>query len=171
MFNSNNKKNENQPLNEDNAVITQTLSVPMDKLINDVLEQMEEDACMKSLFISACMNFEEHINAENPQERLMLAMIVGYILNNLFRDKGKNPTISELIEAKKDKLVCYKCKFDTGEDFVISTDDEMVLDNAFCRRIEEQMGKKIVGKFVKIEKEEADKLHQAILKHCKENNE
>lgn len=167
MFNSNNKKKEEQPLNEDNAVITQTLSVPMDKLINDVLQQMEEDPALQSLFISACMNFEEHVKAESPQERL----IVGYILNNLLKDQGKNPTISELIEAKKDKLVCYKCKFDTGEDFVISTDDEMVLDNAFCRRVEQQMGKKIVGKFVKIEKEEADKLHQAILKHCKENNE
>ena len=60
---------------------------------------------------------------------------------------------------------CIDFKLDMGSE-LNKMYEVMMLDNNFINHLQKQMGKKIVSKFVKMDKEEADKLHNALIKKC-----
>ena len=74
---------ENEP--ELDSVITGTVAVPMDQLIIDLIDKVNSDSILSSLFYSALENFKRNINAPDKNAELLYAFCVGWILNDLMR--------------------------------------------------------------------------------------
>ena len=137
--------------------------------LNKMYEVLNKDQTLHTLLASAVNNFMAMMNdlpAETKQDEVFICLCCGYILNDVYKRIQKGSGLKNILEARKDDLVCYKAKLEDGNEFVVSLSDEMMLDNNFINHLQKQMGKKIVSKFVKMDKEEADKLHNALIKKC-----
>ena len=155
--------------------IAGTIGVPMDQLIVDLVQKINNDSALSSLFYSALENFKVNVKTDSKDTELLYAFCVGWILNDLIRTTfagcDSNSKISQLMRHKRENLIAYKTRLEDGNEFVISTDKEEVIDNEFISKLEKQTGYRFTNPFVKITKEEADKIHSSIIKHLENASE
>ena len=154
--------------------IAGTVGVPMDLLISNLIDKVNSDSVLNSLFASALENFKDKVQVEKEDERILYAFCVSWILNDLIRTTSKgcdsNSVISNLMKKKRENLVSYKTRLEDGKDFIISTDDETIIDNQFINKLEKQTGHRFTNPFVKLSKEEAQKIHDMAIKQMEETS-
>ena len=154
--------------------IAGTVGVPMDLLISNLIDKVNSDSALNSLFASALENFKKNVEIKEEDNRLLYAFCVGWILNDLIRTTFKgcdsNSVLSNIMKQKRENLVSYKTRLEDGKDFIISTDDETIIDNQFINKLEKQTGHRFTNPFVKLSKEEAQKIHDMAIKQMEETS-
>lgn len=154
--------------------IAGTVGVPMDLLISNLIDKVNSDSALNSLFVSALENFKKNVEIKEEDNRLLYAFCVGWILNDLIRTTFKgcdsNSVLSNIMKQKRENLVSYKTRLEDGKDFIISTDDETIIDNQFINKLEKQTGHRFTNPFVKLSKEEAQKIHDMAIKQMEETS-
>lgn len=141
----------------------QNVSVDMDKEIMKMIDRFDEDITFRSYMCSVLDNFKEHITIEDPDQRLMLSVFVGWIAGQMF-ENIKTRAITKDILENDENIADYEFQLDDGSTMIITTNDDRVIDNLFIKELEEKIGKKVVSSHRILDKKESKKLHEKVVK-------
>ena len=137
------------------------VNVDMDKEIMKMIDRFDEDITFKSYMCSVLDNFKEHITIEDPDQRLMLSVFVGWIAGQMF-EKIKTRAITKDILENDETLADYEFELDDGSCVIITTNDDKAINNLFIKELEKKIGKKVVSTHRILDEKESRKLHKKV---------
>ena len=149
------------------------IDVNMNDKFLEMFDRMDKEEDLKSFIYSVCESYSQNVPDElNKNEKIMLGILSGWVANDIFSNVKQNLSLKNVLsdDNSETNLYDYKCKLEDGTEFVITTNNQYVIDNTLNKKVQEITGKRVVSPFTKLSKEEGDKLHKKVLDVIKSEN-